>query len=41
MHSIAVGCGIKGDTDKIIMEKEGIGFREAIKVGRRNHWAEQ
>lgn len=26
------GCGIKGDTYKIIMEKEGIGFREAIKV---------
>ena len=26
------GCGIKGDTYKIIMEKEGIEFREAVKV---------
>ena len=25
-------CGIKGDTYKIIMEKEGVGFREAISI---------
>lgn len=25
------GCGIKGDTYKIIMEKEGVSFREANK----------
>ncbi len=26
------GCGVKGDTYSIIMEHEGIGFREAIKI---------
>jgi len=25
------GCGIKGDTYKLIMEKEGVSFNEAIK----------
>lgn len=25
-------CGVKGDTYKIIMEKEGVGFREAITI---------
>jgi DNA primase len=26
------GCGVKGDTYSIIMEQEGVGFREAIKI---------
>ena len=25
-------CGVKGDTYKIIMEKEGVGYREAIAI---------
>lgn len=25
-------CGVKGDTYSIIMEKEGVGFREAISI---------
>lgn len=26
------GCGVKGDTYSIIIEREGVGFREAIKI---------
>lgn len=26
------GCGVKGDTYKVIMEKEGVQFREAITI---------
>lgn len=29
------GCGVKGDTYKIIMEKEGVEFREAITFAER------
>ena len=29
------GCGIKGDTYKLIMEKEGVGFREALEIAKR------
>lgn len=27
-------CGSKGDTYKIIMEKEGVGFREAVEIAK-------
>ena len=29
------GCGIKGDTYSIIMQHEGVGFSEALKVAER------